>query len=181
MTAIHDADFIVGQLDLFFCCTGPRSPGSLLPHWISNFVEKRVRHVSQPLQLRKQCKTDATIGMDTTSSSGYVPWSRSSGEHFRSTTHLRGSASDFPHRYGVQTYFGSQLLSIMLRCIFGSSWWDMDNHLPSSAGISSRDLLAFFLFWMIELPLQAVHPTKIKHLFTVRRSPSIKRLRCSAR
>ena len=43
----------------------------------------------------------------------------------------------------------------------------MDNSLPVSAGITSRDLLAFFLFWMIELPLQMVHPTKIKYLFMV--------------
>lgn len=69
--------------------------------------------------------------------------------------------------FGVQTYFGSQLFSIMLRCIFGDSWWHMKNHLPESAGISSRDLLAFFLFWMMELPLQAVHPTHIRHLFTL--------------
>lgn len=69
--------------------------------------------------------------------------------------------------FGVQTYFGSQLFSVVLRCIFGSSWWDMANHLPESAGITSRDLLAFFLFWMLELPFQAVHPTKINFLFAV--------------
>ena len=41
------------------------------------------------------------------------------------------------------------------------------NHLPESAGISSRDLLAFFLFWMIEMPFLTVHPSKIKILFAV--------------
>jgi NCS1 family nucleobase:cation symporter-1 len=41
----------------------------------------------------------------------------------------------------------------------------MANHLPESAGISSRDLLAFFLFWMIEMPFLTVHPSKIKFLF----------------
>ncbi len=69
--------------------------------------------------------------------------------------------------YGVQTYFGSQLFSVILRCIFGNSWWHMANHLPASAGITSRDLLAFFLFWMIEMPFLAVHPSKIKFLFAV--------------
>ncbi|KAF4343145.1 uracil permease [Fusarium beomiforme] len=67
--------------------------------------------------------------------------------------------------FGVQSYFGSQLLSVLLRCIFGESWWHMTNHLPTSAGITSRDLLAFFLFWMIEMPFLAVHPRKIKFLF----------------
>ncbi|KAH8893643.1 NCS1 family nucleobase:cation symporter-1 [Thozetella sp. PMI_491] len=67
--------------------------------------------------------------------------------------------------FGVQTYFGSQLLGVLLRCIFGDSWWLMPNHLPESAGITSRDLVAFFLFWIIELPFQLVHPSKIKVLF----------------
>jgi nucleobase:cation symporter-1, NCS1 family len=67
--------------------------------------------------------------------------------------------------YGVQTYFGSQLFSVLLRCIFGDSWWGMANHLPQSAGITSRDLLAFFLFWILETPFLAVHPSKIKFLF----------------
>lgn len=69
--------------------------------------------------------------------------------------------------FGVQSYFGSQLLSVMLWCIFGGSWWNMANHLPASAGITSRDLLAFFVFWMIEMPFLAVHPSKIKFLFAV--------------
>ncbi|EPE04415.1 allantoin transport [Ophiostoma piceae UAMH 11346] len=67
--------------------------------------------------------------------------------------------------FGVQSYFGSQLFSVMLRCVFGGSWWNMANHLHESAGITSRDLLAFFLFWMIEMPFLAVHPSKIKFLF----------------
>lgn len=70
-------------------------------------------------------------------------------------------------RFGVQSYFGSQLLSVLLRCVFGNSWWHMANHMPESAGISSRDLLAFFLFWMLEMPFLAVHPRKIKFLFAV--------------
>ncbi len=69
--------------------------------------------------------------------------------------------------FGVLTYFGSQHLSVIFRCIFGNSWENMPNHLPTSAGISSRDLLAFFLFWLIELPFQVVHPTRIKYLFAV--------------
>ncbi|KAL2208362.1 NCS1 family nucleobase:cation symporter-1 [Sarocladium strictum] len=67
--------------------------------------------------------------------------------------------------FGVQSYFGSQLLSVLLRCVFGESWWNMTNHLPADAGITSRDLLAFFLFWMLEMPFLAVHPRKIKFLF----------------
>ncbi|KAI6792997.1 hypothetical protein KC361_g6435 [Hortaea werneckii] len=69
--------------------------------------------------------------------------------------------------FGVQSYFGSQVLNVLLRCVFGSSWWDMTNHLPDSAGITSRNLLAFFLFWMIEMPFCAVHPSKIKMLFAL--------------
>ncbi|KAF2400568.1 allantoin transporter [Trichodelitschia bisporula] len=68
--------------------------------------------------------------------------------------------------YGVQTFFGGKLLSVCLRCIFGHHWQNIPNHLPASTGTSSREILAFFLFWFIQFPFQFVHPTRIRHLFT---------------
>jgi cytosine/uracil/thiamine/allantoin permease len=64
---------------------------------------------------------------------------------------------------------GASLISV------GLNWWHMVNHLPESAGISSRDLLAFFLFWMIEMPFLTVHPSKIKFLFAVSRPRKIQK------
>ncbi|KAI4653010.1 uncharacterized protein J4E78_007839 [Alternaria triticimaculans] len=37
-----------------------------------------------------------------------------------------------------------------------------------SAGITSRDLLSFFLFWMAQLPVMFIHPTVLRHLFVVK-------------
>jgi hypothetical protein len=102
--------------------------------------------------------------MANSSSSGFVQWWLSSG---KGTHYLTSYLLNARSRFGVQSYFGSQLLGVLLRCVFGNSWWHMANHLPESAGISSRDLLAFFLFWMIEMPFLTVHPSKIKFLFAV--------------
>lgn len=55
--------------------------------------------------------------------------------------------------YGIQTFYGANLLSTCLRCIFGSSWEGMENTLPVSAHVTSKTLLCFFLVWLIQFPL----------------------------
>jgi len=55
--------------------------------------------------------------------------------------------------YGIQTFYAGNLLSVVLRCIFGSSWQNLDNTLPLSANVSSKQLLAFFLAWLLQFPL----------------------------
>jgi NCS1 family nucleobase:cation symporter-1 len=55
--------------------------------------------------------------------------------------------------YGIQTYYGANLISVCLRCVFGHKWHDWPNALPESADVTSKQLLCFFLVWMIELPL----------------------------
>ncbi|KAF2761468.1 NCS1 nucleoside transporter [Pseudovirgaria hyperparasitica] len=69
--------------------------------------------------------------------------------------------------YGVQSFYGGKLLSVAIRCVFASHWQNIPNSLPESSGTNSRELLAFFLFWLIQFPFQFVHPTRIRHLFTV--------------
>lgn len=70
--------------------------------------------------------------------------------------------------YGIQSYYGGNLLSIMLRCIFGSAYTSWANALPTSAHVTSQQLLCFFLVWLIEFPFTWVHPTQIQILFTVK-------------
>lgn len=53
--------------------------------------------------------------------------------------------------FAVQTYYGAKLTSVFMRAIFGNGYHNIPNHLPASAGITSRDLLSFFLFWMVRL------------------------------
>jgi hypothetical protein len=54
--------------------------------------------------------------------------------------------------YGIQTFYAGNLLSVMLRCIFGSSWENFGNTLPASANITSKKLLTFFIAWILEFP-----------------------------
>ncbi|KAF4448988.1 putative uracil permease [Fusarium austroafricanum] len=70
--------------------------------------------------------------------------------------------------YGIQTFYAGSVLSVMLRCIFGSSWQNLTNSLSESADISSKLLLAFFLAWLMQFPFMWVHPRNIHYIFTVK-------------
>jgi purine-cytosine permease-like protein len=60
--------------------------------------------------------------------------------------------------FATQTYYGGRITSVFMRGIFGNGYNNIPNHLSASAGITSRDLLSFFLFWMVRtLPLVAGH------------------------
>lgn len=67
--------------------------------------------------------------------------------------------------YGVQLYSGSALLANMLRAVFGHNYTDIPNHIPVSMGITSAGMLAFFLFWLIHLPLTFFRPYQLKKFF----------------
>lgn len=68
--------------------------------------------------------------------------------------------------FAVQTFFAGQLMSVTLLCIFGHKWANFKNHLPASAMITSKDLLAFFIFWIIQFPFMFIHPAKMRHIYT---------------
>ncbi|KAF9889716.1 hypothetical protein FE257_007022 [Aspergillus nanangensis] len=70
--------------------------------------------------------------------------------------------------YGIQTFYGANLLSIMFRCMFGYKWSNFANTIPVSANVTSPQLLCFFLVWLMELPFCFIHPTKIHWLFTAK-------------
>ncbi|KAI6777418.1 hypothetical protein HG530_001363 [Fusarium avenaceum] len=70
--------------------------------------------------------------------------------------------------YGIQTFYGGSILSVMLRCIFGSSWENFTNTLGANADISSKVLLAFFIVWILQFPFMWVHPRNIHYVFTVK-------------
>ncbi|KAK6001431.1 hypothetical protein QM012_002762 [Aureobasidium pullulans] len=70
--------------------------------------------------------------------------------------------------YGIQTFYAGNVLSVMFRCVFGSAWNNLDNTLPLSANVSSKQLLAFFIAWLIQFPFMWVHPKNIHYIFTVK-------------
>jgi NCS1 family nucleobase:cation symporter-1 len=54
--------------------------------------------------------------------------------------------------YGIQSFYAGNILSVMLRCIFGSAWENLDNTLSANANVTSKQLLAFFMAWLMEFP-----------------------------
>ncbi|KAJ7616013.1 permease for cytosine/purines, uracil, thiamine, allantoin-domain-containing protein, partial [Roridomyces roridus] len=64
-------------------------------------------------------------------------------------------------------WFGlsGQCLQVMLGAIF-PSFKHFKNHLPASAHVTSSQLLCFFIFYIIQLPLLYVDITKLRHFFT---------------
>ena len=70
--------------------------------------------------------------------------------------------------FGVQTYYGARCFDVAMRCMFGYKWYDIPNHLPESAKTTTRIILAFFLYWLIQMPLMFLHPKKIRWFFTIK-------------
>ncbi|KAJ0419441.1 permease for cytosine/purines, uracil, thiamine, allantoin-domain-containing protein [Aspergillus carlsbadensis] len=68
----------------------------------------------------------------------------------------------------IQTLYASKFIAVMLRCVFGHRWTDIPNHLPESAAITSADLLAFGILWLLEFPFAFVHPSKMDMVFRVK-------------
>lgn len=53
----------------------------------------------------------------------------------------------------------------MLRAVFGHNYTDIPNHIPESVGITSAGMLAFFLFWLLHLPLTFFRPYRLREFF----------------
>lgn len=70
--------------------------------------------------------------------------------------------------FGVMTYYGSLCLDVVFRCMFGHRWTDIPNHLPENSNTSTRLMLVFFIYWLLQFPLMFVHPKFIRHFFTVK-------------
>ncbi|KAI1652546.1 permease for cytosine/purines, uracil, thiamine, allantoin-domain-containing protein [Daldinia decipiens] len=68
---------------------------------------------------------------------------------------------------GIQGANGAQCITIMLRA-WAPSYNDIPNQLSQSAAITTQGMLSYFLFWIIQLPLLLIHPTKLRPLFWVK-------------
>ncbi|KAI1840073.1 hypothetical protein JX265_013857 [Neoarthrinium moseri] len=68
---------------------------------------------------------------------------------------------------GIQGANGAQCITIMLRA-WAPAYNDIPNALPESAGITTVGMISYFLFWIIQLPLLLIHPTKLKPIFIVK-------------
>ncbi|KAL1845917.1 hypothetical protein VTK73DRAFT_413 [Phialemonium thermophilum] len=68
----------------------------------------------------------------------------------------------------IQTLYASKFVAVMLHCVFGHRWTDIPNHLPANAGITSSDLLAFGILWLLQFPFAFIHPSKVNIVFRVK-------------
>ncbi len=68
---------------------------------------------------------------------------------------------------GIQGANGAQCLTIMLTAIW-PSYAHIKNQLPADAGITTQGMISYFLFWIIQLPLLLIPPTKLRWLFIVK-------------
>ncbi|PSK56743.1 hypothetical protein B9Z65_6367 [Elsinoe australis] len=73
---------------------------------------------------------------------------------------------------GIQSANGAQAMTVMLASIW-PSYWDYDydgsrNSLPRSAGLSTQGMISYFLFWIIQLPLLMIPPTRLRWLFIIK-------------
>lgn len=59
-------------------------------------------------------------------------------------------------------------MAIILRCIFGGGYTDIPNHIPTSMGITSSKMLAFFLFWLVHLAATPFRPYQLRAFFWIK-------------
>ncbi|KAE8143281.1 permease for cytosine/purines, uracil, thiamine, allantoin-domain-containing protein [Aspergillus pseudotamarii] len=69
--------------------------------------------------------------------------------------------------YGVQGYIGGQCVTLMISSIW-PSYNHLPNSIPASSGVTTRDFVSFFLFWLLSLPALWFPVHKLRHLFTVK-------------
>lgn len=69
--------------------------------------------------------------------------------------------------FGINTYIGASCMLIMLEAIW-PSLRTYPNQIPDHIGVTSNKMIAYFVFWMIQLPLLLIHPRKMRWLFFVK-------------
>jgi NCS1 family nucleobase:cation symporter-1 len=66
--------------------------------------------------------------------------------------------------HAIQTYTGSTAITQCIRVIW-PSYLDIPNHIPTSVGITSQQLISHCLFWSIQFPFLLIPPHKLKVFF----------------
>ncbi|KAG5638409.1 hypothetical protein H0H81_000186 [Sphagnurus paluster] len=69
--------------------------------------------------------------------------------------------------FGVQTYVGSECFYQMLKAIWPLAA-RIPNRLAGSSPVTTVEMMCYFLYWFLQLPLLLVSPQKIRHFFTVK-------------
>jgi NCS1 family nucleobase:cation symporter-1 len=59
-------------------------------------------------------------------------------------------------------------VSIILRCVFGDSWYKIHDPIPKSVDVTIQNLIGFILFAVCSAPLLAISPHHMRRLFTIK-------------
>lgn len=68
---------------------------------------------------------------------------------------------------GIQGANGAQCITIMLTAIW-PSYANIPNHIPDDQGITTKGMISYFIFWIIQLPLLLIPPTRLRYLFVAK-------------
>ncbi|KAJ5143377.1 uncharacterized protein N7515_002164 [Penicillium bovifimosum] len=69
--------------------------------------------------------------------------------------------------FAIQNVNGGNAVRVMIAAIW-PSYLDLPNHIPESQGITTNGMVAFFLFWLLQVPFLCMHPNRLRWLFTVK-------------
>ncbi|TQN64813.1 Uracil permease, partial [Colletotrichum shisoi] len=69
--------------------------------------------------------------------------------------------------FGTQSFQGGQCLQLMIAAVW-PSFDGFPNHLPASAHVTSAEMLCFFLFIIVQLPLLWLHVSSLRYMFMVK-------------
>jgi NCS1 family nucleobase:cation symporter-1 len=62
---------------------------------------------------------------------------------------------------------GANTVRVMLGAIW-PSFLTLKNDIPASQGIETNTMIAFFLFWLVQVPFLYMHPNSLRWLFMVK-------------
>ncbi|KAJ2982281.1 hypothetical protein NQ176_g1483 [Zarea fungicola] len=65
---------------------------------------------------------------------------------------------------GVQTTTGGQCMELLLRAIW-PSFANITNHIPEDEGITTAGMIAFLLYFLLQLPFLCIPYTKVQYFF----------------
>lgn len=66
--------------------------------------------------------------------------------------------------FGTQSFQGGQCLAVMISAIW-PQFDDLPNRLPASAHVTGAEMLCFFLFILVQLPLLWLHVSSLRYMF----------------
>ncbi|KAH7018633.1 NCS1 allantoate transporter [Macrophomina phaseolina] len=66
--------------------------------------------------------------------------------------------------HAIQTYSGATAMTQVIRAVW-PSYLDIPNRLPSSAGITTQQMVSHLVFWLVQFPVLLIPPHKLKGFF----------------